>query len=147
MGKENKKILGFIAFGVVAYAALMNLGSVMGALRDLMALTLPVIVGLVLAFVINVPMKAFEKLYGRLFGKWLRRTEGGKIKGLHGISLLSTFICIILVFFLMFTLLIPELVSSISSVYAAAEIKIPQWINFLRSQEWNLEAFTDWLLI
>ncbi len=145
MGKENKKILGFIAFGVVAYAALMNLGSVMGALRDLMALTLPVIVGLVLAFVINVPMKAFEKLYGRLFGKWLRRTEGGKIKGLHGISLLSTFICIILVFFLMFTLLIPELVSSISSVYAAAEIKIPQWINFLRSQEWNLEAFTDWL--
>ncbi len=145
MGKENKKILGFIAFGVVAYAALMNLGSVMGALRDLMALTLPVIVGLVLAFVINVPMKAFEKLYGRLFGKWLRRTESGKIKGLHGISLLSTFICIILVFFLMFTLLIPELVSSISSVYAAAEIKIPQWINFLRSQEWNLEAFTDWL--
>lgn len=150
MGKENKRILGFIAFGVVAYAVLMNLGSVIGSLRDLISLTLPVIVGLVLAFVINVPMKAFEKLYGRIFGKLLKKqSKGGKtkgkIRGLHGISLLSTFICIILVFFLMFTLLIPELVSSVSSVYAAAEVKIPQWIDFLRSQEWNLDAFTDWL--
>lgn len=82
MGKENKRILGFIAFGVVAYAVLMNLGSVIGSFRDLISLTLPVIVGLVLAFVINVPMKAFEKLYGRIFGKLLKKqSKGGKTKG------------------------------------------------------------------
>lgn len=145
MGKETKRILGLIAFGVAVYAALMNLGTVIDSFKNFMALILPVIVGLVLAFVINVPMKGFEKLYTKLLNKMGRQTKGGKIRGLHGISLLSTFICIILVFILMFTMLIPELVSSVSSVYAAAEVKIPQWIDFLRSQEWDFEIFNEWI--
>ena len=62
MGKENKRILGFIAFGVILYAALMNISDVANGLQTLTALLLPVFVGLILAFVINVPMKAFEKL-------------------------------------------------------------------------------------
>lgn len=145
MGKETKRILGFIAFGVVIYAVLMNLGSVMESFKTLTALLLPVAVGLILAFVINVPMKGFEKLYTKLLSKMGRKTEGGKIKGLHGISLLSAFICIILVFILMFTMLIPELVSSVTSLYIAVEAKAPQWIDFLRDQEWELDAVTDWL--
>ena len=145
MGKENKRILGFIAFGVILYAALMNIGDVANGLQTLTALLLPVFVGLILAFVINVPMKAFEKLYTKIFGKRLKKTPNGKITGLHGISLLSTFICIILILILMSTMLIPELVSSVTSVYAAAEVKIPQWIDYLRNQEWNLDSFTNWL--
>ena len=144
MGKETKRILWLIAFGVVLYAALMNMGAVVNTLNGLMALVLPVIVGLVLAFVINVPMKAFEKLYRKLLGKRIK-TKSGKQRSLHGISLLSTFVCIILVLILMFTLLIPELVSSVTSVYQAAEVKIPQWIDYLSKQEWNFDAFTDWL--
>lgn len=145
MRKETKRILGLIAFGVILYAGIMNLGSVAEGLQTLTALLLPVVVGLILAFVMNVPMKAFEKLYTKLLGKRLKRTESGKIKGINGISLLSTFICIILIFVLMSTLLVPELISSATSVYAAAEVKIPQWINFLQSKEWNVDAFTDWL--
>lgn len=145
MGKENKRILGFIAFGVILYAALMNISDVANGLQTLTALLLPVFVGLILAFVINVPMKAFEKLYTKIFGKRLKKRSDGKVRGLHGISLLSTFICIILIFILISTMLIPELVSSVTSVYAAAEVKIPQWIDYLRNQEWNLDAFTNWL--
>lgn len=145
MGKETKKILGFIAFGVVIYAALMNFGDVIGAVDNLIALILPVIVGLVMAFVINVPMKAFEKLYKKIFRGRLAAGKNGKPRNFYGISLLSTFACIILVFILMFTLLIPELVNSVTSVYAAAEVKIPQWIDYLRHQEWNFEIITNWL--
>jgi len=145
MGKETKRILGFIAFGVVIYAALMNFGDVIGAVDNLIALILPVIVGLVMAFVINVPMKAFEKLYKKIFRGRLAAGKNGKPRNFYGISLLSTFACIILVFILMFTLLIPELVNSVTSVYAAAEVKIPQWIDYLRHQEWNFEIITNWL--
>ena len=69
MGKETKKILGFIAFGVALYAVLMNFGAVIGALKDLWGLIIPVIAGLIIAFVINVPMKAFEKLYAKIFNR------------------------------------------------------------------------------
>ncbi len=140
MGKETKRILGFIAFGVALYAVLMNFGAVIGALKDLWGLIIPVIAGLIIAFVINVPMKAFEKLYAKIFNR-----RGKSERNFYGISLLSTFVCIILVFYLMFTLLIPELISSLTSVYAAAEVKVPQWIDYLSSREWNIDIVTDWL--
>lgn len=141
MAKETKKIMGYIAFGVVVYAALMNFGAVTAFVRRVGALVLPVIAGLILAFVINVPMKGFEKL----FRKMLRKKNGEPIKGIHGISLLSTFVCVILVFILVFTLLVPELIGSASSLYNALEAKIPQWIDWLRTQDWNTEMVTGWL--
>ena len=49
MGKETKKILGFIAFGVVLYAVLMNFGAVIGALKICGGLIIPVIAGLIIA--------------------------------------------------------------------------------------------------
>ena len=60
-------------------------------------------------------MKAFEKLYKKLLGPRIKPRRDGRARKFYGISLLSTFVCVILVLFLMFTLLIPELVSSVTS--------------------------------
>lgn len=145
MSKETKRILGFITFGIVLYAALMNLGNVTSWLEGIFAMVLPVITGLIIAFVLNVPMKAFEKLYKKLLGSRMKPRRDGRARKFYGISLLSTFVCVILVLFLMFTLLIPELVSSVTSLYAAVEVQIPRWITYLQQQDWNIDAVTDWL--
>ena len=125
MSKETKRILGFITFGIVLYAALMNLGNVTSWLEGIFAMVLPVIAGLIIAFVLNVPMKAFEKLYKKLLGPRIKPRRDGRARKFYGISLLSTFVCVILVLFLMFTLLIPELVSSVTSWERRSNCSVP----------------------
>jgi len=141
MSKETKKILGFIAFGVVLYAALMNLPATVALFKGLVALTLPVVIGLVLAFVINVPMTAFQKLFSRIRTK----KPGTSNKALYGISLSATFVCLLLIVFLVFTLLIPELASSAKSVYKSVEAQVPHIIAYLNSLEWDMHSLTEWL--
>ncbi len=142
MDKGTKKILGFIAFGVGLYALLMNLPAALGVLKAFGVLVLPVIVGLVLAFVINVPMSAFQRLFAKIP---IKGKTSGNGKNLCGISLLATFLCIILVLVLVFTLLVPELASSAKSVYASVEAKIPEIIAYLNTLEWDFDDLTKWL--
>lgn len=61
MEKETKKSL-LITFGVVLFALLMHFSEVIKILQRGVSLTLPIMVGLILAFVLNVPMKMFERL-------------------------------------------------------------------------------------
>ena len=62
MEKETKKSLLLITFGVVLFALLMHFSEVIKILQRGVSLTLPIMVGLILAFVLNVPMKMFERL-------------------------------------------------------------------------------------
>ena len=57
MEKETKKSLLLITFGVVLFALLMHFSEVIKILQRGVSLTLPIMVGLILAFVLNVPMK------------------------------------------------------------------------------------------
>ena len=59
MEKETKRSLLLITFGVVLFALLMHFPTVIKTIQRGIALILPIIVGLILAFVLNVPMKMF----------------------------------------------------------------------------------------
>lgn len=65
MEKETKSLL-LITFGVVLFALLMHFSEVIKILQRGVSLTLPIMVGLILAFVLNVPMKMFERLFAKL---------------------------------------------------------------------------------
>ena len=89
MDKKTKSYMLLIAFAVVVYAAAMHLGTVLAFLGKLVTLVLPLIIGLVLAFVLSVPMNGYEKLLGKLFGHPLAPcfvfvvhfvTEGGRFQ-------------------------------------------------------------------
>ena len=77
MEKETKKSLLLITFGVVLFALLMHFSEVIKILQRGVSLTLPIMVGLILAFVLNVPMKMFERLFAKLKKKC--SSEGGKV--------------------------------------------------------------------
>ena len=143
MDKKTRQYLLLITFGVALYACLMNLTSVFGFLQTLGGIFLPVISGLILAFVLNVPLNGFEKLYTQLFRRLKLKPKENLITTL---SLFSTLGSILLVIILIFTMVVPELASSISSVYFMILRKAPQWIALLSERGIDTTWISEQLL-
>lgn len=60
--KLKRSIMFLIAFAIILFVAINNLEAVIRFVTSLGQLILPVIIGLVIAFVLNVPMRGFERL-------------------------------------------------------------------------------------
>lgn len=104
--KTLRRIL-FCAIGVIlVYWLLHDAERVQGVLDWVMALLSPFIIGAVLAFILNVPMRAFEGLFKGIKNQGLRRV----------IALLLTLLCLTIVVAAVFMLLIPELRETIMSI-------------------------------
>ena len=100
--KKSSRIFGYISFGVVLYAALNHLEYVIMVGRNAVHLVSPLITGLVLAFVLHVPVNLLTSRLERLFEKTKRKPSH---KTIEGISLLLTFILIALIVTLAFTMI------------------------------------------
>ena len=64
-----------VAFGVVLYVLLQNLGEVTGWFNNVMRALAPVLVGVLLAFVLNIPLRLFE---GHVFC-WIKQSRCGAV--------------------------------------------------------------------
>ena len=133
-----KQNLLLVIVGVGLFAALMNLSVVFRFMETVTGLILPVIIGGILALFFNVPMTGIEKRLRRILGK---RKKKYSDQFYRGTSFALTLVCIALVLTLVFTLLIPELVSSVRGLYLLIEARLPQWIDYLES----LDPETQWL--
>lgn len=136
MEKKTKQNLLVVIIGVGLFVALMNLHAVFGFVQKVMGIILPVIVGGILALFINVPMTGIEKHLRRISGK-----KKLSDKFYRGVSFVITLVCIALVLTLVFTLLIPELVSTVKGLHLLIEARLPGWIAYLESL--GLDA--EWL--
>lgn len=137
MEKETKRSLLLITFGVVLFALLMHFSSVIKMVQKGITLILPIIVGLILAFVLNVPMKMFERLFIKLKKKY------PKLEKLPtaSLSLFSTMACIVLLIGIVYTMFVPGLISSVKSIYNVFMENAPNWLSWLRSNGMD----TAWL--
>lgn len=142
MDKKTKNIMFIIAFGIVMYAAAMNLGAVLAFAGKLVSLLLPLIIGLVLAFVLSVPMGGFEKRLRRLTARAKRQPSDKLLTAFSFILTLLALLCIVV---LLFTLLIPQLVSSAMGVAEQVQRKLPQWIATLNSYNIDTRQISAWL--
>lgn len=142
MDKKTKNYMLLIAFAVLVYAAAMHLGAVLGFLGKLVSLILPLIIGLVLAFVLSVPMSGFEKLLIKLFKG---TKSAAKDKFITVLSFLLTLSAVLLLAVLVVTMLIPELVSSVKGVVEQAQQKLPQWLAVLNNYNIDTQQISEWL--
>ena len=62
MKKKLMHSLIVVTFAIVLYLALSNGAVIMGILKKLFSVIAPLVLGLAIAFIINVPLKMFEKL-------------------------------------------------------------------------------------
>ena len=141
MDKKTKKaIMWLIAFAIILYAVVMKLSTVWNFIMYLGSLVLPIVIGLIIAFVLNVPMKAFERLLGFLFPKLIKKSK----RIVYIISLVLALLCVCLVLTLALTLAIPEITDSVRSIYGIIKQKLPEFITFLERYDIDTTVVKNW---
>lgn len=135
MDKRLKQALIVVITGIGLYAALMNLGVVWQGVKSVFSMFLPLLAGLITAFILCVPMKSFEKLISKIFSKTKRKPQG---KVLRLISLLLTLLSVVLVVVLVCTMAIPEIITSVSSIIKIIQEEWPEWVKLLN--EYNIDT-------
>lgn len=140
MNLKGKQSYLLVAFGVGLFALLMNLEEVWGYLKGLGNLVLPVIVGLILAFMLNVPMRGIQKRLTAL----IRKTGHEPNEGIMtGICLVLTLLIIILIIALAIYILVPALIESINSALVLVEDKWPELQVYLKDLDIDTAYLTQ----
>jgi predicted PurR-regulated permease PerM len=120
--KRNvRAILLLVTFAVVLYALVQNLGAVYGAVRRVWNILGTVIGGLFLAFVLNVPLRAFEN---GVFRRMKQGDRPGRRKLVRPVSLLCALVMAFGIIALVLVVVIPQL----SRTAAELADKLPGYI-------------------
>lgn len=139
MDKETKRILGFIAFGVILFVGLTHLDKVISFASYMGNMLLPVLAGMVVAFIMNVPANGLEKRLTKLFKKAKKKPSE---KTLSGLSVILSFVGVFVVISVVFTMMIPELFASIKSLYVMVEKRLPEWIAYIETLDISMLGIT-----
>lgn len=123
--KKTLQKLFFAAAGcVVLYWLLHETERFQSIWKQVYGILSPFVLGAALAFILNVPMRAFERWLGGVKKDGLRRAA----------AMLLTFVAIGLVLFGVFRLLIPQLVETVNSL-------IPKLVEFFSRMEQKFRGF------
>ena len=126
MNKQLKQQMLLVAFGVALFVALTNIGEVAGVFGALASSLSPVLSGLLLAFVLSVPMLGIERRLTALFPRLKERTA-------DALSLALTMLCVAVLIFLLCVLAIPQLTASVGSIAELVKESWPDWVAWLGS--------------
>lgn len=140
--KLVRQIMMIIVFAVLLFAMVTNFLTVVGIIVSIGKLILPIVIGLLMAFVLNVPMKGYEKLIERIFKK-AKKKPSRKLTCF--VSLLLTILSIVVVLALVATIAVPEIVDSGKSIYELLKQKIPDLLTFLEKYNVDTSRATEWL--
>lgn len=114
--KNILKIIGIIAAAAVIFSAFHNLGSVMAFISNVFSIFTPFVVGAIIAFIVNVPMRSIEN---HLFRKSKRFD---KVR--RPLALIITLFAIAAVIAAVMILVIPQLIDT----FAILGKKIPEFM-------------------
>lgn len=122
---QDRRAYRLIAFGVILYAVIMNLNKFSSGFSAVLSMLTPIIVGCVVALVLDVPMHGFENLIARL-DKRKRISE--KLRDM--LSLLLAVIAVPLVLFVLLKFVFPQFINAITNV-----------VNIVVANETQIAAF------
>ena len=120
--KNFKRLLAVVCAGIILYWLLNEPQLASGVWSFAIRTLSPFIVGAVIAFILNVPMRFFERHLKFVQKAGFRRS----------IALLLTLVCGALVITAVFSLLIPQLAETIASLYPAVAAflkEVETWVN------------------
>ena len=106
--KNVRKIILIIRFTVVCFLGLQNISQVFTYIKIFFSFLTPLLLGLSIAFILNLPMKAIERFCFKTGGKHDKIVR--KIK--RPLSIIMTFALVILVLAFVMFIIIPELVDT-----------------------------------
>ena len=123
-----KKICAIILFAVVSYVAIQNIEKVISIAGFLWGVIFPFVLGLIIAYIINIPMGFIEKT---LFKKCISK------KFVRPVSILITFILLIALVAGILFIIVPQISSTMTELAKTANAFSP------RAQQWIMTKFAD----
>lgn len=130
-----------VTFAILLYVGVTNISMLFSGIAYLVGIAFPFVLGICLAFIVNVPMRFFEN---NVFHKLKR--------GKRGISLIVAFACIVGVIVLVIGLIVPSLVDTIytlSNSIPGMVREVQTFLEFMAKEHPSVEGFVrnldvDW---
>ena len=116
-----------ICAGVLLYLGLSNFGAVRSAIGHFFSILSPFVVGLAIAYLLNLPTRFFER---HLFAK---------LRGKRALSILCTYVLAFLVLALLLGMILPQVVESVSTLLR----NVTLYLNNLNQLVTNIGARFD----
>jgi len=135
LNKHNVKILLFIiVVSIIAFLGLQNISLIISAIKLLLGLLSPLLIGLCIAFILNVLMKVIEE---RLFFRLNKRNHPLWNKSRRSISLILTISIIAGVIFVLMFQIVPEF----KQTFILLKENIPFYIEKIQIFSENVRAY------
>lgn len=142
MDKQLKNSLIVVGFGVTLFVVLWNIRGIGLAAGSFLDVWQPVLEGCLIAFVLNVPMVKVDKMLHR----FARNVKPKNELKMQAFSLTITVVLVVGIFCLLGALIIPPLISSVTSAIAVLQVNVPIWSKQLEQMgidaEWIDSAFS-----
>lgn len=138
--KQNVKImLELIVFTVLFIYFLINIGTVAGLVKKLITLMFPFLLGCAIAFVINIPMSSIEK-------KMYKNKEGKFYRGRRIISMLVSYLFVVVIIALVVFVVVPEVgrtINNINDKFPVFQENVKNFLNKYTDKYPELEKAID----
>ncbi len=113
LGDKFKEYWGIVTYVVVLVYAIFNFSNLISGVKSIIGIISPFIVGIAIAFVLNLVMKIFEeKIFNFLSDKKYKKY----LKFKRPLSVFFTFITVFLIILSLISFIIPQLIDSISKL-------------------------------
>lgn len=141
--KNIKTLLGILTFGIILFWCAQNFASVSQTISHIGSVISPLIAGLCIAFVINVPMGAFERFFKKKHMNGKMRCERWK-SAVRPVSLLLSVLVIVIILIFVLTMIVPQIVETIAQLTEAAVRFVPQAQEFFNDLRERLTDYPDY---
>ena len=142
MENRTKRPVTYMLIFAIFLAIAFHLDKMPNFFSYFFGITFPLLIGSIMAFILNVPMHGFEKLLEKMDKKKKLKDEA-KI----AISLVLTIISVLLLITLVIVIMVPSLVSSIKQMYETLREQLPTIMKTLEKlgidAEWVESVFAE----
>lgn len=138
--KRYRIYFALVAFGILLNTAINHLDVIWVAINDIADIFAPVLIGAIIAFVLNAPIQWFANN----FKKW-KVSKNWPEKRIHIISLFLTLIALIAILTVVIVLIVPNMITSLTSAYNTVIDDMPQILAWLQENNINTQEIEAWL--
>lgn len=143
LNRENmKKLMLLITFTILLLVGIQKLDVVLGALSFIWGILFPLILGGIIAFILNVPMAALERF---LFREKEKAGYKWKKKLARPVSLVMSILLVLALLALVIFVVVPELGATIISLGSTIEAFLPKAQLWLENLFQNNEQIVEWI--
>jgi len=137
---ENRRFrsnLLFATFVILIYFFVTNLGTMGGKILGFFSLFAPLLIGVLLALILNIPLRGIERLLFLLRSKSKAKRKPSD-RFVSTMSLILTFVLALLLLYFVGYSVVPQIVSSFKSMIGSFEAYYPKALTYLEG--WGIDT-------